>query len=443
MPAERQKGLSVAVIGAGVVGLSTALWLQRYGHQVEIIDPAPPLPGMDFRRAASFGNAATIAPNAIFPVASPGILWKVPGMLLDKEGPFSLYWRDLPDLLPWLSAFILSSRKPRFDHLTSCLATLMRHIEVGHAPLMAEVGDIRLGRGTGSLHLYRSEAELKSAHVAMVRRNQEGIRGDILTAAQIREREPNLAQEYYGGALFHDAYVLDDPEAYCHGLARAIIARGGSFTRGSAEDLEINGAGLTVRTSLGLIKSDRVVLSAGAWSRDLARRSGQSLNLNTERGYHVSFTSQKELLSHPVMYPSDGFFLVPMAGEIRAAGTVELGGLDKPTRPVRLEVLERKARRMLPGLGTKRSDWLGFRPSTPDSLPFIGPSLRDPRLFFACGHGHLGLTLGGITGKLIAALVSGEKPELDLAPFSPGRSTSGLRLADPCPRHNPSRRRGS
>lgn len=426
MSGAKSRPLEVIVIGAGVVGLSIALWLQRHGHQVEIVDPAPPLPGIDYRGAASFGNAAMVAPNGIFPVASPGILWQVPRMLRDREGPFSLYWRDLPDLAPWLSSFVLSSRRKRFDQLTQSLAALMRHIEAGHGPLLEEAGLGTLNRGAGSMHLYRSAAELTAGIAAMAQRNAAGIRGEILGPEEIRRLEPELAPSYIGGAIFNDAFVIDSPEAYCRGLAKAILSRGGRFTSARAEGLTPESERLTLQTSIGPRKADRVVLAAGAWSRDLARRFGQRLNMNTERGYHVSFAPEAGLLSRPVMFPADGFFLTPMTGEIRAAGTVELGGLGKPPRPTRVEVLERKARRMLPGLGAKHGEWLGYRPSTPDSLPFIGASTADPRLYIACGHGHLGLTLGGITGKIIAALISCETPELDPAAYAIDRSTSGL-----------------
>lgn len=414
--------LSVAVIGAGVVGLSTALWLQKKGLEVVLVDPTPPLPGVSFRNAASFGNAATIAPSGIFPTAAPGILWKVPGMLLRRDGPLTLYWRDLLDLTPWLAAFLTASLRRRQNGTISALGSLMRVLEEGHAPLMEEVGGIRLGRGKGSIHLYRTEEEAQSAKKSNERRRAEGIEAQYLSRDDIAAMEPNLAPGYSGGTIFPGCFVIDSPEAYCRGLAEAIQKRGGRFVTAKAERIESGTDGVRVHAGGQVITADRLVISAGAWSRGLSRQVGDRLNMNTERGYHVAFAHDQPLLTHPVMYPSDGFFLTPLSHQIRAAGTVDLGGLDKPARQSRLDVLEKKARQMVPALGERQDTWMGFRPSTPDSLPFIGPSPKDPRIIYACGHGHLGLTLGGITGKFVSELMTGEKPSVDLTPFSPARA---------------------
>lgn len=414
--------LSVAVIGAGVVGLSTALWLQKKGFEVVLVDPTPPLPGVSFRNAASFGNASTVAPSGIFPTAAPGILWKVPGMLLRRDGPLTLYWRDLLDLAPWLAAFITASLRRRQDGTISALASLMRVIEDGHAPLMEEVGNIRLGRGTGSIHLYRSDEEAANAKKANERRSAEGVELQYLSRSEIAAMEPNLAPGYVGGTIYKGCFVIDSPEDYCRGLAQAILKRGGRFVQAKAERIESGSDGIRILTQGGQVSADRLIVSAGAWSRGLSHQLGDRLNMNTERGYHVAFNYDAPLLTHPVMYPSDGFFVTPLSHQIRAAGTIDLGGLDKPARLTRLEILEQKARKMLPSLGKRQDSWMGFRPSTPDSLPFIGPSRRDPRIIYACGHGHLGLTLGGITGKLVSELLTGDQTSVNLAPFSPARS---------------------
>lgn len=414
--------LTVAIIGAGVVGLSTALWLQRKGCDVTLIDPAPPLPGVSFRNAASFGNASTIAPSGIFPSASPGILRDVPGMLLRHDGPLTLYWRDLLDLAPWLTAFLSASLRSRQDGIVSALASLMRGLEEGNGPLMDEVGNVRFVKGKGSIHLYRSEEEAARAKKSNDRRRAEGVEATYLSRDDIAGLEPNLAPGYVGGTIFPGCYIIDSPEAYCRGLAETIVKRGGRFVQAKAGNIETGTEGVRVQAGSETIVAQRLVVSAGAWSRAISKTIGDRLNMNTERGYHVAFAQAEGLINHPLMYLSDAFFLTPLSHQIRAAGTVDLGGLDKKPNPSRLKVLEDKARRMVPALGERQDTWMGFRPSTPDSMPFIGPSKKDKRIVYACGHGHLGLTLGGITGKLVSELMLDGKTSVDITPFSPSRA---------------------
>ncbi|MBK1794433.1 FAD-binding oxidoreductase [Devosia sp. WQ 349] len=414
--------LTVAVIGGGVVGLSTALWLLRKGCDVTVIDPTPPLPGVSFRNAASFGNASTVAPSGIFPSASPGILRDVPGMLLRHDGPLTLYWRDLLDLAPWLTAFLSASLRSRQDGIISALSSLMRVLEDGNAPLMDEVGNVRFVKGKGSIHLYRSEAEAARAKKSNERRRAEGVEATYLTRDDIAGMEPNLAPGYVGGTIFPGCYIIDSPEEYCRGLAQNIIKRGGRFVQAKAGNITSTADGVRVEAGSETVVAQRLVVSAGAWSRAISRTVGDRLNMNTERGYHVAFNNTEGLINHPLMYLSDAFFLTPLSHQIRAAGTVDLGGLDKKPNPSRLKVLEDKARKMVPALGERQDTWMGFRPSTPDSMPFIGPSKKDPRIVYACGHGHLGLTLGGITGKLVSEVLMGEKTSVDITPFSPSRA---------------------
>lgn len=414
--------LTVAIIGGGVVGLSTALWLQRKGCDVTVIDPNPPLPGVNFRNAASFGNASTIAPSGIFPSASPGILWDVPDMLLKSDGPLSLYWQDLLDLAPWLAAFLTASLRSRQDGIISALGSLMRVLEDGNAPLMQEVGNVRFVKGRGSIHLYRSEEEAARAKKSNERRRAEGVEATYLTRDEIAGLEPNLAPGYVGGTIFPGCYIVDNPEDYCRGLAENIIKRGGRFVQARAGKIESGADGVRVQAGSETVVAQRLVVSAGAWSRAVSNTIGDRLNMNTERGYHVAFAQTEGLINHPLMYLSDAFFLTPLSHQIRAAGTVDLGGLDKKPNARRLKVLEDKARKMVPALGERQDTWMGFRPSTPDSMPFIGPSKKDPRIVYACGHGHLGLTLGGITGKLVSEIMVGETPSVDITPFSPSRA---------------------
>jgi D-amino-acid dehydrogenase len=412
---------SVVVVGAGFVGLSSALWLQRRGHRVVIVDRNPPLEGADYRHACSYGNAACIALNACLPVAGPGILRQLPRMLVDRGSPLSISWRDLPSLLPWLVHFLRASSPEQADRGAAILGRLIRLAESGHAPLMAECGLAALKRPAGTLHLFRDEQSFQSALPDIRRREEQGVRFELLDAAAVHEREPNLAPCYRRGVLYLDSYGIDDPLAYAVGLGKAFLARGGRFITGRARDLVRREEGVEIVVDGVSRPADRIVIAAGAWSAKLAATVGDHVPLSTERGYHVLFPDGEKLLSTPTMYPEHGFYMTPLSEGLRAAGTVELGGLDRPHRPERCAIIAAKTRRFLPGLGEHTREWRGFRPSMPDSLPVIGPSPCDPRVVYAFGHGHVGLTLAGITGRIVADIVSARQTPVDITPLKPDR----------------------
>lgn len=271
------------------------------------------------------------------------------------------------------------------------------------------------------LYLYRSEQGFAAARRDIELRAREGVAMTILSAAEIRAREPNLAPLYHKGLLFDDAWHLDTPHDYVLALAALFRARGGTFRRAEIAALQPQEQGVRLEGDPVAELFDKVVIAAGAWSRGLAASIGDRVLLDTERGYHVMFPGDGGLVNAPTCYPEHGFYMTPTGEGMRAAGTVELGGLDKPPRPRRTQVIERVARTLLPGLGAAGREWLGFRPSMPDSLPVIGASPRDGRVVHAYGHGHIGLTLASITGRLVADIVTDRAPCLDISALRPDR----------------------
>jgi glycine/D-amino acid oxidase-like deaminating enzyme len=411
----------VLVVGAGLVGLASALWLQKLGHRVTVIDRDPPLPGASWEQACSYGNACTIAPHGVVPVATPGLAWRVPAMLIKPIGPLSIVWRQLPTLGPWLRAFLASSGKAGVERIAGVLAALLGEADAAWRPLINEAGAGHLVRRNGCLYLYKSEADFAAAEPEMRLRERHGVSLDRLDASEISDLEPNLAPLYRRGVLFRDAYTIDSPKELGLALAAAIVRRGGTFVRGQADGLEPGETDIALSVNGSEYHADHVVVAAGAWSRGLARQAGNHVLLDTERGYYVLFPTAGGLLRRPVCYPEHGFYMTPMADGLRAAGTVELGGLYAPPNPRRTEMIRKGVALFLPGAGEAASEWLGFRPSMPDSLPVIGNSPSAPRITYAFGHGHLGLTLAGVTGRLVAELVSGVPPTLDLAALRPNR----------------------
>ncbi|WP_052029497.1 FAD-dependent oxidoreductase [Rhizobium sp. CCGE 510] len=411
----------VAVVGAGLVGLCSALWLQRMGHRITIIDPAPPLGDASYRQACSYGNACTFAPHGVVPVATPGVIWRVPGMLLNPLGPLAIVWKYLPQLVPWLRAFLASSTKAEVERIAATLAVLLSHADAAWQPLLMQAGAERLKRHDGCLYLYKTEAQFRAADAENDLRERHGVAMDRLDQADIRSIEPNLAPLYHKGVLFRDAYVFSSPKQLAFALAQAFLYGGGDIVCGEVAAIEPRNDGIGLRIAGEAMLADHAVVAAGAHSHKLIASTGDRVLLDAERGYHVLFPQAGHLLSRPVCYPEHGFYMVPMADGLRAAGTVELGGLAAPLNPRRTAMIRKGVNKLLPSAGDGSDEWLGFRPSMPDSLPVIGSSCRMPHVTYAFGHGHLGLTLSALTGYLVSQLVAGQSPAIDLTRLRPDR----------------------
>jgi D-amino-acid dehydrogenase len=376
---------SVSVVGAGIVGMCCALFLQRDGHQVTIIDPREPGEG------ASFGNAGIIATCQVWPIAMPGVLRRIPLMLLDPEGPVVLRWRYLPRIAPWLIRLIAAARPQRVERTAAALAALLAGAMPAYDALLAEAGASDLVRRPGWLKVYASAQAFAATAAERELLRRHGVRFEVLTAAQIRQLEPALAPLFGHGLFFPDCGLVLNPKRLVDTLARAFVAGGGRLLRERATGFAIDGD-KAVLTEHSRHPCEAIVLAAGAWSRPLAARP-------TQWGEHY-------------------FNLVPMEHGLRLTSGVEFAGLAMPADYRRIDRLARLARIMLPSLSSEpRSRWLGFRPSLPDSLPVLGRSARHADVYFAFGHQHLGLTLAAVSGRIIADLIAGRDPGLDLSPY--------------------------
>jgi D-amino-acid dehydrogenase len=407
---------SAVVIGAGIVGTSCALFLQRDGWEVTLVDPLPPGAG------TSSGNAGIISLGSVTPVATPGILREVPGLLLDRDGPLSLRWRYLPQLLPWLARFALASR--RAEALADDLATLLARADQAHDLVIQQCGLADLVRPGGWLKVARSEAALLEG-TAFARRmmDRAGIGYDILAAPAVRRLEPALAPDLVAGLLLPRNRAVRHPQRYVEGIARTVIERGGRWLQASVQRLAFAGERVAaVVTDKGEVPADLVVLAAGAFSKELAAQAGLRLPLEAERGYHVMLPHPEPTLSRPVYSVEHAFLLAPMEHGIRLTGGVELASPTAPPDYRRIRRLARRATDLVPGLDPRvLSEWQGNRPSLPDSLPVLGRAPGRANLLLAFGHQHIGLTLGPLTGRIVADLAAGRDPGLDLAPYRPDR----------------------
>jgi D-amino-acid dehydrogenase len=405
-----------AVVGAGVVGVSCALMLQRDGHTVTLVDRDDP------GRGASFGNAGVIAHGVATPMAMPGLVSSLPRLLADPDGPVVLRWRHLPRLMPWLVRIAAESRPSRAYANAAALATLARRAREAWVDLLRQARAEDGIRHNGWLKVYESGSGFDRAAVDREFYDRVAARYDVLRAEDIRQMEPALAPIFPHALYFPEPSSLRDPFRSVERLVADFVERGGAVVRGDVTRLALADRPRRMVTRTGSIETDAIVIAAGAWSRDLARQAGADVALDTERGYHLMLPHPPRGLARPVLNAERRFLLAPMEDGCRLTSSVEFASLDAAPDYARVRRLLPHARRMLPGLdGDERSAWLGRRPTLPDSRPVIGESPRHRDVYLAFGHQHYGLTLGPVTGAIIADMAAGRDPGIDLRPFRPDR----------------------
>ena len=403
----------IAVIGAGVIGLAIAERLLAEGREVTLVDPGPPGGG------ASYGNAGTIADYAVMPVGTPAVLRDLPRLLFDRNSPLAVRRAALPALAPWLLRFLRQSLPGPALRNAQALAGLLDCAAPLWQGLADRIGGAAILQHRGCLYLYETTAEFPAAGADMARRRGMAVSVELLNPQDVAALEPGLPA-MAGAALFPQAMFLSDPGAMMALLAAQVFSRA-RLLNARAEKITRSGQGVLITGENLQLTARRVVIAAGAHSRGLAASAGDRVPLDTERGYHLEWDMETPPLTRPASPTARGFYLCPMQGRLRVAGTVELGGLTAPPSPHRLARLEAGARRIFPNLGPPDRAWMGFRPSMPDSLPVIGPSAHGAEVIHAYGHGHIGLTLAPITARLVADLLAGRAPERDLAACRVGR----------------------
>jgi glycine/D-amino acid oxidase-like deaminating enzyme len=406
----------IVIIGAGFVGVATAMWLQNSGHKVTLVEPEP------FMEGAYFGNACTIATYANIPVGTPSTIKQIPNLLFSPNSPLSIKGSYLPWLAPWLLRFAWASRPSKVAYIGHQLGVLLSHALGALEPLIDEAKGHDLVRKNGTLYLYGSEAGFVKAKPDIELRRSNGIPVTQLTKAEIGDLEPHLKPIYERGLFFEDAQQLLSPVGLLQRMAESVVARGGEIITNKALGIErVSADKLKVQLQDSTLLAEKVVVAAGAWSKSLAQQVGDKVPLDTEQGYHVMYKGAQQLLNRPVGWADVGFYMTPMNDGLRAAGTVELAGLNNPANPRRLKLIADTVKTLLPQLPKHDSEWTGFRPSMPDSMPVIGQSSKDSGVYYAFGHGHIGVTLSGITGKLITELIDGKPTSIDISAFAAQR----------------------
>lgn len=407
----------IVIIGAGIIGASSAIALQQDGHKVLLIDRQAPCAG------ASSGNAGAIVNGASLPTAMPGIIFDVMKMITRSNTPFSIRPAYLPQILPWLLRFLWQSRPSAAHRNAKHLFALSQHAVSSWHRLTDNTVLSGLLLETGWLKVYESEKTFVDTRQSRKLMDQVGTKYELLSADQIRDLEPNLAAIYQHGFFQKDCLNIINPKRFVLGLVDLFVSRGGSYRQFGVDQANNENNKISLSGPNGVLVTDKVIIAAGAWSRSLARQLGDDVPLDAERGYHLMLPeSTRNLLNRPVVNAESSFVLSPMEMGLRMTCQVELAGLNASPDYGRARSLLPLAKRMLPSIDThEESVWMGFRPSIPDSLPVLGFSSKSENVLYAFGHHHLGITLGAISALVIADLVAGREPAMDASAYRPDR----------------------
>lgn len=410
------RGRSVAIVGGGVVGAATALALAAKGCAVTLFEPDA------IGSGTSSGNAGGIVTGAVLPTATPGLLRDIPGYIFDPDGAAVLRPAYFFRILPWLVRFVAAGRLSRVKQIAADLHPLVSRALHAHMTL-AELSQAKhLIHPVGWLKVYGTDAGFAKTALERELMTRHGVNFRVLNAEQIAELEPQLDKSVYKHGIFQpDSGFVNFPTALSQAYFEAACQRGARQIKEAVVDIRPEPAGgVRIKTPQRDERFDAVVVAAGAWSGRLAKRLGDAVSLDTERGYHLSFrASGAPLLNRPVSFPQNNCVLSPMHDGISMASGDELAGLEAPPDFSRIRRLIPFARRALPGLAQDevQREWMGYRPSTPDSMPVIGRSPRCADVFYAFGHGHLGLTLSALTAQLVSGMVTGEQAPFDTTPY--------------------------
>jgi D-amino-acid dehydrogenase len=408
---------TIAIIGAGIVGVSTAIWLQRAGHDVILIDRAGPAEG------TSFGNGGVLASCAVVPVTVPGLFWKTPKMLLLPNQPLFLKWGYLPRLMPWLLRYLSHATASEARRIAAALMPILGDSVNDHLALAAGTGAEKWVVPSDYLYLYDDRAGFLDDAFGWGLRRDHGFTWAEMDGDALRAYDPCLANGSEFAVRMGNHGRITDPGQYVRDLAAHVVTQGGRLLLAEVEDIVRDGGRVTgVRAGGETVACDAAVIATGVWSAPLAKRLGLNVPLESERGYHIEVWEPSVMPSVPSMLASAKIVMTPMEGRLRLAGMVEFGGLTAPPSRAPFDLLRRNLKRVLPGLRyADITEWMGHRPATTDSIPVIGAVPGLTGAYVGYGHQHVGLTGGPMTGRLLAQLISGQKPNVDLTPYSPAR----------------------
>jgi D-hydroxyproline dehydrogenase len=407
-----KKELKIGIVGAGIQGISNALFLQKKGFKVTIFDreePGSPV--------ASYGNAGHFSPYASVPINRPDILADVPAMLFSSTGPLALKWNYVPKMIPWFLQFIKNCTTKKMMHTAKNMHQILNLALPAYDELFDEIKLGGLVEKKGILYIWNNQS-LKSRELEIKVRDELGVDQQVVTPNEIHDLEPNIKPIYHGGVYYQYGRHARNPRKILLKLYDLFLKKGGKFLKLNIKDINFDEEKPILKSETQSFIFDKTVIACGSFSKKLTENLDEKIPLDTERGYHVHFKDCDHLLSRPVIFQNRGFGITPMEQGLRVVGTVEFGGLNNPLSKARINNLINNAKYMMGNLPEHEDEWLGFRPTLPDYLPVIGPSKKYKNVFYCFGHHHLGWTLGPISGKIISGMIAEDNTNLYLKPYS-------------------------
>ena len=408
----------VIIVGAGIVGVSTAIWLQRDGHSVTLVDKLGPAEG------ASYGNAGLLASSSIVPVTTPGLISKAPKMLLDPNQPLFLRYSYLPKLLPFLFKYLRHANVEANEKIAAAMTPIVGDSLADHQALAQGTEAEKWIVPGDYVFAYKDRAHFESDAFGWNLRRKHGFEFEELDGEAYKTYDPHIGPGFQFGVRLANHGRLTDPGRYVKDLAAHVEKQGGSLIKAEVTDvIHENGHATGVLTKGGqTLSGDTVVVALGAWSGPLTKKLGIDVPMESERGYHVELYEPSFTPTTPTMITTGKFLMTPMEGRLRLAGVVEFGGLDAPPSRGPFDLLRRNIQEALPGLTWKEEkEWMGHRPAPADSIPIIGETPEVKSAYLGFGHHHVGMTGGPKTGRLLAQVIQGRTPNVDMTPYSPAR----------------------
>ena len=405
----------VAVIGAGIIGICTAYFLRKNGHQVTLYDQNEP------GTQTSFGNAGLFARHECVTANSPHLWKNLPSMLFNKNGPLVIDWFYVFTHLPWAIRFLRNCTSARVEHIAKSLSAFSCQAGLAYEEIFDDVDVSNNIVHKEPIFLYESKKLFEQNQYAFNLRKKNDVQFVVINKEDIAKIEPRLEPIYYNGVILKGESFTKSPLEITQKIFNNFIKNDGHFIKIKIKSIIQKDHSVFLKYEEKEQQFDKIIVAAGAWSNMLARTIGDNFPLDTERGYHIVFENNNNLLTHPVGWAKTGFYMTPMKDGIRVAGTVEIAGLKKPMNKNMLSMIEKTARRILPQLGKVKSEWIGFRPTLPDSLPIIGESKKCQNVYYAFGHQHLGLSLAAVTGKVMQSLIEKKNTNINIDALNPYR----------------------